>query len=127
MTPSPTPAAKPAEPTPPKPADESPWEPQFAHPTPALDRLLGFRSVHPLYGAADIRASTHHRNEAVRHDALARLGRARAALAAIHQALPLTILDELGLRVRKRIEQYERVWNTGDETAADRFLTPSSR
>ena len=82
-----------------------------------------FEAVHPLYGAADIRASTHHRNEAVRHDVLARLGRARDALAAIHQALPLTILDELGLRIRKRIEQYERAWNTGDEAAADRFLT----
>jgi hypothetical protein len=82
-----------------------------------------FEGVHPLYGAADIRASTHHRNEAVRHDVLARLGRARDALAAVHQALPLTILDELGLRVRKRIEQYERAWNAGDEAAADRFLT----
>jgi len=82
-----------------------------------------FEALHPLYGAADIRASTRHRNEAVRHDALARLGRARDSLAAIHEALPLTILDELGLRVRKRIEQYERVWNTGDEAAADRFLT----
>jgi hypothetical protein len=82
-----------------------------------------FEGVYPLYGAADIRASTHHRNEAVRHDVLGRLGRARDALAAIHAALPLTILDELGLRVRKRIEQYERAWNAGDEAAADRFLT----
>ncbi len=81
-----------------------------------------FEAVHPLYGVADIRSSTHHRNEAVRHDALARLGRARDALAAIHAALPLTILDELGLRVHKRIEQYERTWNAGDESAADRFL-----
>jgi hypothetical protein len=82
-----------------------------------------FEAVHPLYGAADIRSSTHHRNEAVRHDVLGRLGRARDALAAIHEALPLTILDELGLRLRKRIAQYERVWNTGDEAIADRFLT----
>jgi hypothetical protein len=82
-----------------------------------------FEGVHALYGAADIRASTHHRNEAVRHDVLGRLGRARDALAAVHVALPLTILDELGLRVRKRIEQYERAWNAGDEAAADRFLT----
>jgi hypothetical protein len=82
-----------------------------------------FEAVHPLYGAADIRSSTHHRNEAVRHDVLGRLGRARDALAAIYEALPLTILDELGLRVRKRIAQYESVWNTGDEANADRFLT----
>jgi hypothetical protein len=82
-----------------------------------------FENLHPLYGAADIRASTHHRNEAVRHDVLGRLGRARDALAAVHAALPLTILDELGLRVRKRIEQYERAWNAGDEATADRFLT----
>jgi hypothetical protein len=82
-----------------------------------------FEAVHPLYGAADIRASTHHRNEAVRHDVLGRLGRARDALASVHEALPLTILDELGLRVRKRIDQYERAWNAGDEAAADRFLT----
>ncbi|CAN5758199.1 hypothetical protein BH23GEM3_BH23GEM3_00170 [soil metagenome] len=82
-----------------------------------------FECVYPLCGVADIRSSTRHRNEAVRHDVLGRLGRARDALTAIHEALPLTILDELGLRVRKRIEQYESVWNTGDEATADQFLT----
>jgi hypothetical protein len=82
-----------------------------------------FDCVYPLYGVADIRSSSHHRNEAVRYDVLGRLGRARDALIAIHRTLPITILDELGLRVRKRIEQYERVWNTGDEATADQFLT----
>lgn len=81
-----------------------------------------FESVYPLYGAADIRSSTHHRNEAVRHDLLARLGRARDALAAVHGVIPLTILDELGLRVRRRIERYESAWNAGDEATAHRFL-----
>ena len=36
---------------PPKPAEEQPWEPLYAHATPALDKLLVFRSAHPLYGA----------------------------------------------------------------------------
>lgn len=46
------------DPVPPKPqADGSPvpgaesYRPDFANPTPALDKLLVFRSVHPLYGA----------------------------------------------------------------------------
>ncbi len=32
-------------------APSAAYEPEFAHPTPALDRLLVFRSVNPLYGA----------------------------------------------------------------------------
>ena len=82
-----------------------------------------FDAVYPLYGAADIRSSTRHRNEAVRHDMLARLGRAREALAALQAAVPLTILDELGLRLGNRAAQYERAWNTGDEADAARFLS----
>lgn len=38
-------ASKPAEPVCPR------YQPNFAYPTPELDRLLGFRSVNPLYGA----------------------------------------------------------------------------
>jgi GAF domain-containing protein len=89
-----------------------------AEPTP-----IAFEEVYPLYGAADIRSSTRHRNEAVRHDALARLGRAREALGAVWKALPLTILDELRLRLDRRIEQYEAAWNTGDEADAAQFLS----
>ncbi|MDX1530644.1 MAG: GAF domain-containing protein [Rhodothermales bacterium] len=83
---------------------------------------VAFDAVYPLYGAADIRSSTRHRNEAVRHDALGRLGRAREALIALREAVPLTILDELGLRLDTRIAQYEGAWNTGDEAGAARFL-----
>jgi superfamily II DNA/RNA helicase len=32
-------------------ADVPPYSPAFAHPTPELDKLLVFRSIHPLYGA----------------------------------------------------------------------------
>jgi superfamily II DNA/RNA helicase len=47
------------EPAPPKPpaegekpaADAPPYVPELAHATPELDKLLVFRSVHPLYGA----------------------------------------------------------------------------
>lgn len=81
-----------------------------------------FEDVYPLYGAADIRSSTHHRNEAVRYDVLARLCRARDALATLQAALPLTILDELSLRLGKRITQYETTWNAGDEATAEQFL-----
>jgi GAF domain-containing protein len=83
---------------------------------------IAFADVCPLYGAADIRSSTRHRNEAVRHDALARLGRARRALAAVREAVPLTILDELDLRLGRRVARYEAAWNTGDEGEVARFL-----
>ncbi|HZU35601.1 MAG TPA: helicase-related protein, partial [Gemmataceae bacterium] len=42
------------EPEPPKPVEGSappPYSAALAHPTAALDRLLAFRSIHPLYGA----------------------------------------------------------------------------
>jgi hypothetical protein len=48
------------EPAPPKPAEDGqaplpesaqPYTPVFAHPTPELNKLLVFRSIHPLYGA----------------------------------------------------------------------------
>lgn len=81
-----------------------------------------FEDVYPLYGAADIRASTRHRNDAVRHDVLRRLILASEALGMLQHALPLTILDELGLRVLKRIAQYEGTWNAGDEADAAQFL-----
>ncbi|WP_412069200.1 GAF domain-containing protein [Rubrivirga sp. IMCC43871] len=83
---------------------------------------IAFADVWPLYGAADIRSSTRHRNEAVRHDTLARLDRARQALAAVRRAVPLTILDELDLRLDRRAAQYRDAWNTGDEDEAARFL-----
>lgn len=44
----------PAEPGTPKTDDATPVEryaPELAHPTPALNKVLAFRSVHPLYGA----------------------------------------------------------------------------
>jgi hypothetical protein len=46
----PEPPAKPEEGAPPVPPPE-PYHARLAHPTPALDNLLIFRSVHPLYGA----------------------------------------------------------------------------
>ncbi len=55
LEPSPPPPAEPAEAADGPPADGQPpageYTPVLASATPALDRLLGFRSVHPLYGA----------------------------------------------------------------------------
>ena len=81
-----------------------------------------FEELYPLYGAADIRSSTLHRNEAERHDTLARLDRARTALTSLKESVPLIILDELGLRLGNQIEQYEREWKAGDAAAANTFL-----
>jgi len=44
------PGARPGEP-PPVPPPPPRYAPELAHPTPELDKLLIFRSVHPLYGA----------------------------------------------------------------------------
>lgn len=81
-----------------------------------------FDGVAALYLAADIRASTRHRNEAVRHDMLARLRRALRAVRDAHAASPLFVLDELRLRIEERLTRYEAAWNAGDEPAAIHFL-----
>lgn len=81
-----------------------------------------FDGLYPLYGSADIRGSTRHRNEAIRCDVLQHLDHAREALQAMQAEMPLTILDELSHRIGKRIEQYGAAWHTGDEADATQFL-----
>ncbi len=52
LEPEPPPPEPPKEPgSPEEKTERPPYVPMLAHPTPALDNLLVFRSIHPLYGA----------------------------------------------------------------------------
>lgn len=81
-----------------------------------------FEELYGLFGSADIRGSTNQRNQAARADAIKRLRAVQAALSAVRETVPLTILDEMDMRISRRIEGYEASWSAGDETTAARFV-----
>lgn len=81
-----------------------------------------FEGLYPLYGSADIRGSTRQRTEASRSDVVRRLRQAQQALSEVRAAVPLIIIDEIGMQVAQRIERYEASWSAGDETDARQFL-----
>lgn len=64
-----------------------------------------FPGVVPLYGLADIRRSSSHRNEAIAEDLMEQLSLAFAVVveASAHRALPG--LDELGFRLERTLEE----------------------
>lgn len=81
-----------------------------------------FPDLYPLYGSADIRGSSQHRNEAVRADLIEHLELARAALADARTRVPLTLIDELCHRIGTQSERLQQDWSTGDESAVADFI-----
>jgi hypothetical protein len=81
-----------------------------------------FPDLYPLYGSADIRGSSQHRNEAVRNDIIEHLELACTILTAARTTVPLTLIDELMHRIETRIEQLKQGWSTGDESDIVDFL-----
>ncbi len=88
-----------------------------SHPEPIF-----FPDLYPLYGSADIRGSSRHRNEAVRTDLIEHLELARAALVSVRAAVPLTLIDELCHRIGQRMERRQQDWSTGDESEMADFI-----
>jgi GAF domain-containing protein len=81
-----------------------------------------FPNLYPLYGSADIRGSSQHRNEAVQADLFEHLELACTTLTAARITVPLTLIDELNHRIESRIEQLKQGWSTGDESDIADFL-----
>jgi GAF domain-containing protein len=81
-----------------------------------------FPELYPLYGSADIRGSSQHRNEAVRTDLIEHLELARTTLTTTRSSVPLTLILELNHRINSRIEQLRERWSTGDESDIADFL-----
>jgi len=81
-----------------------------------------FPGVVPLYGLADIRRSSSHRNEAIAEDLMEQLSLAFAVIveASSHRALPG--LDELGFRLERTLEEIEAGLNAEHEIGVLEFL-----
>jgi hypothetical protein len=81
-----------------------------------------FPDLFPLYGSADIRSSSQHRNEAIRSDMLEHLELARTALGTAQDIAPLSPIAQLHQRVNEQIVQLSECWSTGDESAVADFV-----
>jgi hypothetical protein len=81
-----------------------------------------FRDVYPLYGVSDVRGSSLARNQAVKNDLEEHLQHALCIIERAGQAKPLTVLEELGHRVRRELERIEIGVGSADETTVVAFL-----
>jgi hypothetical protein len=81
-----------------------------------------FSDLYPLYGSADIRGSSQHRNEAAYADLIEHLEMARTTLSKIRRTVSLTLIDELNHQIDSRIEQVMKGWSSGDESNIADFL-----
>jgi hypothetical protein len=81
-----------------------------------------FSDLYPLYGSADVRRSSQHRNEAVYADLIEHLELARTTLATVHKTVSLTLINELIYQIDSRIEQLKEGWSSGDESSIADFI-----
>jgi len=78
--------------------------------------------VYPLYGLSDVRDSSAHRNHATQADLVEHLEMAREIVRQAGVVKPLPILDQIALRIGKRIESIQSGLNSGDEERTTEFL-----
>lgn len=81
-----------------------------------------FQDVYPLFAATDIRASSGHRNEAMRHDLHAHLDLAGAVLGAASEIQPMPVLSHLSARIKRYQAALRQGFSSGDEIAIRDFL-----
>ncbi|RJR50631.1 MAG: GAF domain-containing protein [Desulfobacteraceae bacterium] len=81
-----------------------------------------FRDVYALYGVSDIRGSSEARNRSVRADLEEQLDLALRVIHLAREARPMPILEELGHRMGKQLEQIRAGMSSGDEASAINML-----
>ncbi|GIV59595.1 MAG: hypothetical protein KatS3mg043_0684 [Rhodothermaceae bacterium] len=81
-----------------------------------------FHNVYPLYGLSDIRDSSTIRNAAIQADLIEQLGMALGIIIEASTHRPLPVLDELGYRLGKYIDELVSGLHSGDETLIFNFL-----
>lgn len=81
-----------------------------------------FHEVVPLYGAADIRGSSTHRNEALQRDLLEHLLLADQVLSKARTARPQPMLYHLRARTARYVHALQDGLSSGDEAAVQHFL-----
>ncbi len=81
-----------------------------------------FENLYPLFAATDIRASSEHRNEAIRRDLLDHLKIADEIVSAARDRRPVAILDHLHARLRRYMHSLRDGLASNDEAAVRDFL-----
>jgi GAF domain-containing protein len=81
-----------------------------------------FRDVYPLYAVSDVRGSSIARNQAVKDDLEEHLRHALRIIELAGQAKPLTVLEELGHRLRREYERIDSEVASADEATVVAFL-----
>src|SRR5690606_17038655 len=81
-----------------------------------------FNDVYSLYGLSDIRGSSDERNLAIQSDLLEQLNLARAVISEASSVQRLPVLDEVGFRIVKAINEVEQDLHSGDDFRMLEFL-----
>lgn len=81
-----------------------------------------FDNVYPLYGVSDIRASSRHRDAAIRSDLFEQLTLARAILDVAYRCKPLPIFAARTHRINALMDGLESALRSGDEVTIIDFL-----
>jgi hypothetical protein len=81
-----------------------------------------FENVYPLYGMADIRDSSVHRNLAIQGDLITQLELAQKIVLKVRKTRELPILDEMSYRIDKLIDSIGKKLKSQDETTVYRIL-----
>lgn len=79
-------------------------------------------NVYPLYGLSDVRDSSAHRNRATQADLAEHLDMARHIVRAACAVKRLPILDQIALRIERRIASLQSGLASGDEERTTEFL-----
>lgn len=81
-----------------------------------------FNDVYSLYGLSDIRGSSDERNRSIQSDLLEQLKLANAVIQQASQVQKMPVLDEVGFRVIKTIQEVEQDLHSGDDFRILEFL-----
>ena len=86
-------------------------------------RKIQFKEVYPLYGAIDIRHSTHERNVALQKDTLKQLHLLQDTLVTIRKKVKLDLIDAMLFECQKWTNLLEGFINSAEEHGISAFLT----
>jgi hypothetical protein len=89
---------------------------------PAEPESILFERVYPLYGAADIRGSSHQRNKSIRDDLVEHLNLAIKLLREVNKSIPMVINRELEFTLNKKVLEIPEYMSPGDESSTIDFI-----
>ncbi len=81
-----------------------------------------FKNVHPLYGAVDIRSSSHERNKAIVNDLIEQLTDADNILGKAWKMKKMPVFSQLRYQISTHLKKLDKGLLTGDETRIIEFL-----